>query len=74
MSFNYLTNSSGFTRIAAYVGQMVDQPITRRTPEAGCQEPTMIDDAGDAAAIGQHPKLCVVDVAPVRAYTADASV
>jgi hypothetical protein len=27
MSFNYLTNSSGFTRIAAYVGQMVDQAI-----------------------------------------------
>ena len=24
MSFNYLTNSSGFTRVAAYVGQLVD--------------------------------------------------
>ena len=24
MSFNYLTNSSGFTRITAYVGQLVD--------------------------------------------------
>ena len=24
MSFNYLTNSSDFTRIAAYVGQLVD--------------------------------------------------
>jgi len=24
MSFSYLTNSSGFTRIAAYVGQLVD--------------------------------------------------
>jgi hypothetical protein len=27
MSFNYLTNSSGFTRIAAYVGQMVDHAV-----------------------------------------------
>ena len=24
MSFNYLTNSSGFTRITAYVGQLLD--------------------------------------------------
>ena len=24
MSFNYLTNSSGFTRIAAYVGELLD--------------------------------------------------
>ncbi len=24
MSFNYLTNSSGFTRITAYVGKLVD--------------------------------------------------
>ena len=27
MSFNYLTNSGGFTRIAAYVGQMVDHAV-----------------------------------------------
>ena len=27
MSFNYLTSSSGFTRIAAYVGQMVDHAV-----------------------------------------------
>ena len=27
MSFNYLTNSSGFTRIAAYVGQLVDNTV-----------------------------------------------
>ena len=27
MSFNYLTNSSGFTRIAAYVGLMVDNAV-----------------------------------------------
>ena len=27
MSFNYLTNSSGFTRIAAYVGQLVDSAV-----------------------------------------------
>jgi hypothetical protein len=27
MSFNYLTNSSGFTRIAAYVGQLVDDAV-----------------------------------------------
>jgi hypothetical protein len=27
MSFNYLTNSSGFMRIAAYVGQLVDGAI-----------------------------------------------
>jgi hypothetical protein len=29
MSFNYLTNSSGFTRIAAYVGQLVDSAWIR---------------------------------------------
>jgi hypothetical protein len=27
MSFNYLTNSSGFTRIASYVGQLVDGAV-----------------------------------------------
>jgi len=27
MSFNYLTNSSGFTRIAAYVGQLLDDAV-----------------------------------------------
>jgi hypothetical protein len=27
MSLNYLTNSSGFTRIAAYVGQLVDGAV-----------------------------------------------
>jgi hypothetical protein len=27
MSFNYLTNSSGFTRIAAYVGQLIDDAV-----------------------------------------------
>ena len=27
MSFNYLTNSSGFTRITAYVGQMLDGAV-----------------------------------------------
>ncbi|HMF20744.1 MAG TPA: hypothetical protein VKG24_01275 [Pseudolabrys sp.] len=27
MNFNYLTNSSGFTRIAAYVGQLVDSAV-----------------------------------------------
>ena len=27
MSFNYLTNSSGFTRITAYVGQLVDSAV-----------------------------------------------
>jgi hypothetical protein len=27
MSFNYLTNSSGFTRIATYVGQLVDGAV-----------------------------------------------
>ena len=26
MKFSYLTNSSGFTRIAAYIGQLVDKP------------------------------------------------
>ena len=30
MSFNYLTNSSGFTRIAAYVGQLVDSAVDMR--------------------------------------------
>jgi hypothetical protein len=30
MSFNYLTNSSGFTRIAAYVGQWVDSAVDAR--------------------------------------------
>lgn len=27
MNFNYLTNSSGFERIAAYVGQIVDRAV-----------------------------------------------
>jgi len=27
MSFNYLTNSSGFTRIAAYVGRLIDGAV-----------------------------------------------
>ncbi len=27
MSINYLTNSSGFTRIAAYVGQLIDGAV-----------------------------------------------
>ena len=27
MSFNYLTNSSGFTRITAYVGQLVNDAV-----------------------------------------------
>ena len=30
MSFNYLTNSSGFTRITAYVGQLVDSAVDTR--------------------------------------------
>jgi hypothetical protein len=27
MSFNYLTNSSGFTRISAFVGQLIDGAV-----------------------------------------------
>ena len=27
MTFNYLTNSSGFTRIAAYVGELLDGAV-----------------------------------------------
>ena len=27
MKFNYLTNSSGFTRISAYVGQLLDGAV-----------------------------------------------
>ena len=27
MSFNYLTNSSGFTRVTAYVGQLLDGAV-----------------------------------------------
>lgn len=27
MNFNYLTNSSGFTRITAYVGQLFDSAV-----------------------------------------------
>jgi hypothetical protein len=27
MTFNYLTNSSGFTRITAYVGQLLDGAV-----------------------------------------------
>jgi hypothetical protein len=30
MTFNYLTNSSGFTRIAAFVGQLVDSAVDAR--------------------------------------------
>jgi hypothetical protein len=30
MRFNYLTNSSGFTRIAAYVHQLVDNAVDAR--------------------------------------------
>ena len=27
MGFNYLTNSSGFTRVAAYVGELLDGAV-----------------------------------------------
>jgi hypothetical protein len=30
MTFSYLTNSSGFTRIAAYVGRLVDSAVDAR--------------------------------------------
>jgi len=30
MRFNYLTNSSGYTRIAAYVHQLVDNAVDAR--------------------------------------------
>ena len=30
MKFNYLTNSSGFMRISAYVGQLVDSAVDTR--------------------------------------------
>ena len=30
MSFNYLTNSSGFTRITAYVGKLLDGAVDER--------------------------------------------
>jgi hypothetical protein len=30
LSFNYLANSSGFTRIAAYVGELVDNAVAGR--------------------------------------------
>jgi hypothetical protein len=30
MKFDYLTNSSGFTRISAYVGQLVDNAVDTR--------------------------------------------
>ena len=30
MKFNYLTNSSGFTRIGAYVHQLVDNAVDAR--------------------------------------------
>ena len=30
MTFNYLTNSSGFTRISACVGQLVDSAVDKR--------------------------------------------
>jgi hypothetical protein len=29
MTYNFLTNSSGFTRIAAYVGQLFDSAVDR---------------------------------------------
>ena len=33
MSFNYLTNSGGFTRIAAYVGHLIDGAVDRHIEE-----------------------------------------
>lgn len=33
MSFNYLTNSSGFTRISAYVGQLLDNAVDEHIEE-----------------------------------------
>ena len=30
MSFSYLTNSGGFTRMAAYVGRLVDSAVDAR--------------------------------------------
>jgi len=36
MKFNYLTNSSGFTRISAYVGQLVDNAVDTQI-ETICQ-------------------------------------
>jgi hypothetical protein len=45
MSFNYLTNSSGFTRITAYVGQLLDGAVDghierlsqQMRPDPACQ-------------------------------------
>jgi hypothetical protein len=33
MSYNYLTNSSGFTRITAYVGQLLDRAVDEHIEE-----------------------------------------
>ena len=33
MRFNYLTNSSGFTRITAYVGQLLDNAVDEHIEE-----------------------------------------
>jgi hypothetical protein len=37
MKFNYLTNSSGFTRITAYVGQLLDVAVDRQIEELSQQ-------------------------------------
>ena len=37
MSFNYLTNSSGFTRIAAYVGQLVNGAVDEHIEKLSLQ-------------------------------------
>jgi hypothetical protein len=37
MKFNYLTNSSGFTRITAYVGQLLDGAVDRQIEELSQQ-------------------------------------
>lgn len=42
MSFNYLTNSSGFTRITAYVGQLFDSAVDGHIEELSqklCPDP-----------------------------------
>jgi hypothetical protein len=33
MRYNYLTNSSGFTRITAYVGQLLDRGVDEHIEE-----------------------------------------
>jgi hypothetical protein len=45
MSFNYLTDSSGFTRIAAYVGQLVDSAVAGHI-ENFSQRPDTTNPAG----------------------------